>query len=101
MNKNLTNNVHCGDDIRATLDCNGRCLAKVSGMAFTSLDEVKRTLLDLAGRYTGMALLTVRNCTQGWRDVSAVATLRRPTLPQHPVDSAPQIGGQYLIPWAS
>lgn len=95
MNKNMTNIVNFGDKIFATLDCNGRRLASVDGMEFNGLEAVKRALLDIAGRYAGMAILTVRNCTQGWRDVTALATMRRPALATQPVE-----GGQYLIPWA-
>ena len=103
MNKNINNIVNCGDKICATLECNGRRLAAVNGMDFSSLEAVKRALLELAGHYTGMAVLTVRNCTQGWRDVSALVTMRRPviSLPQAAVASAPRMGNQYLIPWAS
>lgn len=102
MNKNINNIVNCGDRICATLDCNGRRLASVNGTCYSSLEDVKHALLDLAGRYVGMAVLTVRNCTQGWRDVTALATMRRPavSLLSQPA-SAPRVGSQYLIPWAS
>jgi hypothetical protein len=102
MNKNLNFIVNVGDRICASLECNGRRLASVNGVNFTSLESVKSTLLDMAGRYAGMAVLTVRNCTQGWRDVTALATMRRAmTAPQQASDSQPRIGNQYLIPWAS
>jgi len=99
MNKNMTNNVNWGDHICAVLENNGRRLASVEGKNFSSLDAVKRALLDLAGRYSGMAVLTVRNCTQGWRDVTALATMRRAVVDMNPVASAPATGRQYLIPW--
>ena len=102
MNNNITNIVNCGDRICATLDCNGRCLASVNGMNFASLDAVKRALINLAGHFAGMAILTVRNCTQGWRDVSSLATMRRAaTIPQPATTTAPHVGAQYIIPWAS
>ena len=103
MKKNINLIVNRGDLICATLDCNGRRLASVNSTDFTSIEGVKRSLLDMAGRYVGMAVLTVRNCTQGWRDVSALATMRRSVLLQQPAVavSAPHVGGQYLIPWAS
>ena len=100
MNKNFSNIVNLGDRICATLDCNGRCLASVNGVNFSSFDAVRRAVLDMAGHYVGLAVLTVRNCTQGWRDVTALATMRRPALvPQ----TASLSGGekQYTIPWAS
>ena len=102
MNKNINNIVNWGDRICATLECNGRRLASVNGTHFSCLDDVKRALLDLAGRYVGMAILTVRNCTQGWRDVSALATMRRSAVTlQSALSAAPRVGAQYLIPWAS
>lgn len=102
MNKNLNYIVNCGDHICATLDCNGHRLASVNGAGFASLDAVKSTLLNLAGRFVGMAVITVRNSSQGWRDVTAMATMRRPAVVSQPVtDSAPHVGSQYLIPWAS
>ena len=53
------------------------------------------------GRYVGMAVLTVRNCTQGWRDVTAMATMRRPVVANQPaMATAPSMGSQYLIPWS-
>lgn len=98
MKKEIINIVNRGDRICATLDCNGHRLASVNGNDYSSLDAVKRALLDMAGRYVGMAVLTVRNCTQGWRDVTALATMRRPVATASPVVRA---GSQYLIPWAS
>ena len=102
MNKNINNIVNFGDKICATLECHGRRLASVNGMNFSSLEAVKQALLEMAGRYAGMAVITVRNCTQGWRDVTALATMRRPVLsPQPATNIAAQSGSQYLIPWAS
>ena len=102
MNKNINNNVNFGDKIFATLECNGRRLASVNGSQFTSLDAVKRALVSIAGRYAGMAVLTVRNCTRGWREVTALATMRHSPLVAEPaITAAPHAGSQYLIPWAS
>ncbi len=102
MNKNIANIVNLGDKILATIECNGRRLASVNAANFSSLDAVKRALLDLAGRYSGMAIITVRNCSQGWRDVTVLATMRRPVvMPQPAAAVAPRVGAQYVIPWAS
>lgn len=102
MNNNFNNIVNQGDRICATLECNGRRLASVNGSGFASLEAVKRALLEIAGSFAGMAVLTVRNCTSGWRNVSAMATMRRPVLVEQPVAAAaPRMGAQYLIPWAS
>ena len=100
--KNYSNIVNRDDRICASLDCNGRRLASVNSCGFPSIDAVKSALLDMAGRYAGMAVITIRNCTQGWRDVTALATMRRPAVsPQRVVTAAPRVGSQYLIPWAS
>ena len=101
MKKNIFNIVNLGDRICATLECNGHRLASVDGRDFNSIEAVKRALLELAGRYAGMAVMTVRNCTQGWRDVTALATMRRPVATPQPAVTAPHVGAQYLIPWAS
>lgn len=99
MEKNEMNIVNSGDKICATLVCNGRRLASVEGVDFNGLEAVKRALLGLAGRFAGMAMLTVRNCTQGWRQVLPVATMSRPALTVRP--ACPRVGDQYMIPWAS
>lgn len=102
MNKNISNIVNYGDQIIATLECNGRRLASVNGNHFVSLEAVKRALINLAGHYAGLAILTVRNCTCGWREVSALATMRRSSIVAAPSMTAPpHSGSQYLIPWAS
>ena len=96
MEKNEANIVNSGDKICATLVCNGRRLASVEGNDFSGLAAVKSVLLDLAGRFAGMAVLTVRNCTQ----VTALSCMRRPALAAQPAVTSPVSGGQYLIPWA-
>jgi len=102
MNKNINTIVKWGDRICASLECNGRRLATVNGSCFASLEGVKRVLLEMAGSYEGMAVITVRNCTAGWRDVTALATMRRRvSTPRVEASSMPRRGKQYLIPWAS
>ena len=101
MKTNINNTVNCGDQICATLECNGRRLASVNGSDFPSLEAVKRALLGMAGRYVGMAVITVRNCSQGWRDVTTLSRMHRTALPSPELASAPRMGSQYLIPWAS
>ena len=101
MNKYINNIVNPGDQICATLECAGCRLATVNGVNFSSIEAVKRALLDLAGRFAGMAVITVRNCTQGWRDVTTLSRMRRPALPSPKLATAPHMGSQYLIPWAS
>ena len=101
MEKNLTNIVNRDDMICASLECKGRRLASINATGFSSLETVKRALLDLAGLYAGMAVLTIRNCTQGWRNVTTIASMRNAVLAMSPATTAPHQGNQYLIPWAS
>lgn len=101
MEKILTNNVNSDDRICASLECNGRRLATINATGFSSMETIKRAMLDLAGRFAGVAVLTVRNCTQGWRDVSALASMRSAVPAMQPACTAPHHGSQYLIPWAS
>lgn len=99
MYNNIRKNVNWGDCIRATLDYNGCRLASVNGNDFSSLEAVKVKLLEMAGCYAGMAVITVRNCSQGWRDVTAIATMRRPvSMPQSNHAVTPHKGSQYIIP---
>ena len=101
MEKNLTNIVDCDDRICASLECNGRRLVSINATGFTSMETIKRAVLDLAGRFAGVAVLTVRNCTQGWRDVTALASMRNAVPAMQPARNTPRNGNQYLIPWAS
>ena len=87
MEKNLTNIVNRDDMICASLECKGRRLASINATGFSSLETVKRALLDLAGLYAGMAVLTIRNCTQGWRNVTTIASMRNAVLAMSPATS--------------
>ena len=102
MNNYISNIVNPGDQICATLECAGHRLASINGMNFTSIEAVKQTLLDLAGRFAGLAVITVRNCTQGWRDVTTFSRMRRPAaLPLPKYVSRPHMSSQYQTAWTS
>ena len=98
MQNQLNHIVNCGDHICASIDCNGRRLASVIGTNFSSIESIKRALLDMAGTYAGIAMLTVRNVTRGWRDISALATMRRPMVA---LQDAPFGGSLYVVQRAS
>lgn len=73
--------ISTGDQILATLTCNGKVLARISQSNFSSLSQIVRFITRLAGRFMGMARLTVRNKTQGWsRDIALASQMRMPTL---------------------
>jgi len=101
--------VELGDQVCATLMGNGVVLARVNSDGCGSVDEVIRRVLELAGRFVGMARLTIRNNTRGWQMVRMLATTPAPMRlhsPQHqPAQRSqvamPRVGRQYLIPWAS
>jgi len=94
MNKNYS--MVASDKIFATLECNGRVVARLSERNFSSIDEVVRTVRRIAGQFVGLARLVIRNQTQGWSTQVAIAAPRRQAAQAMPrVDR----NGQYLIPW--
>lgn len=68
------------DTIVATLEFNGRTLARINRADFTSMNDVISQLRHLAGSFIGLARLSIRNCTQGWSRTIALAS--RPAAPQ-------------------
>jgi len=65
-----------GDQIVASLESNGQVLARVNQCNLNSMDEVVGLMYALAGRFMGLARLTVRNVTQGWTTQRSLATRR-------------------------
>lgn len=82
MNTNV-NTLQLSDNILGQIACNGRVLASVNGNNFLSIDDVVSHLLAQAGRFMGLAQVVVRNKTQGWSTVIALATQRRRPIPRH------------------
>lgn len=83
------------DQVFATLEAGGKVLVRISAAGFTSIDDVVRLAWRKAGEIMGLARISVRNKTQGWRTVTTMArrpSARRAALPPHD-------GRQYLIPW--
>lgn len=68
--------VSASDQIVAQLEMNGRTLARVSNRNFHSVDEIVAMIQALAGKFMGLARLTIRNQTQGWSKVMMLATHR-------------------------
>ena len=66
MNTYTTTPLSASDQIIASLELNGRVLARLSRTDFTSVNDVIGQLRALAGRFIGLARLTIRNCSQGW-----------------------------------
>lgn len=81
MNATMMNReMNLGDEVFATLECNGRILANVRATQFSSVDEVVGYIYATAGAFSGLGRLTVRNRTQGWCQMVPVARMARRPL---------------------
>ncbi len=56
----------CGDQIFASVVCNGTTVVNVMDSNFDCLDQVMRYVMNKAGRLAGLARVKVRNASQGW-----------------------------------
>ena len=101
MKTNDNNLLKMSDHIVAQLENNGRVIAKVSTSNIGSIDELIGMVRTLAGKFMGLARLTIRNQTQGWSRVIALAS-RRCSAPSYsrPTPLPTMQGRQYLIPFA-
>ena len=91
--------VSASDQIVAQLETNGHVLARVSNHNFHNIDEVVGMIQALAGKFLGLAQLTIRNQTQGWIKVMTLAT-RRCAAPAYSRPTTPVMQGrQYVIPF--
>ena len=100
---NTLKQVNRDDEMMATLEAQGGVLASVQKHNFTSVDDVVRFVMSLAGKFVGLGKLTIRNKTQGWRIVMSLA-VKRPSLSLAGVGMSvpatlPHDGRQYVIPW--
>ena len=66
-----------GDQIFASLECNGQTIVNVKQDNFGSLDDVMRYVLMHAGMFCGMGRVKVRNASQGWSTAVMVSSPRR------------------------
>ena len=100
MKTNSNTPMSTTDKIVAQLESNGRVIARVSTSNITSIDEIIGMVRALAGRFMGLARLTIRNQTQGWSHVVALAS-RRCAAPAYcrPTSLPAMQGRQYLIPF--
>ncbi len=65
------------DLVFATLEANGQIIARLSAMNFGSVGDVVKAIYQLAGKFVGMARVSIRNKSQGWSKVLMLS--RRPT----------------------
>lgn len=94
------NQLNATDQIVALLENNGQILASVNKSEFTSMDEIVGLIYALAGKFMGLARLTVRNKTQGWSTVMPLAA-RRQTAPSYSRPTPRLHGRQYVIPFSN
>jgi len=59
--------IQASDQIVATLELKGRVLASVCSGDFRSIADIANCIFSQVGDFSGLAKLTVRNRTQGWR----------------------------------
>lgn len=73
MNKTRTS-LSTSDQIFATLEVGGKVMASVSKNNFSSIEDIVRFIYSVAGRFMGLARLSIRNKTQGWTMNMALAS---------------------------
>lgn len=66
-----------GDQIFASLVCNGTTIVNIMENNFASLDDVMRYVITKAGMFVGLGRVRVRNASQGWSTDMTVSTPRR------------------------
>ena len=102
MKENSNKPLNATDQIVAQLESNGRVLASVTACNIASIDEIILMVKTLAGKFMGLARLTVRNKTQGWSQIISLAS-RHCAAPAYsrPTPQPTMQGRQYLIPFAN
>ena len=71
---NISASLSTSDQVFATLEVGGRILASVCKSNFASIDDIVRFIYSVAGRFMGLARLSIRNKTQGWTMNMALAS---------------------------
>ena len=94
-----------GDEVYATLSLAGKTIVELKQVNDVSgIEDVMRKLRLLAGLYTGMARVYIRNRSKGWAMqlsmlmCKSVRSLR--TRSQLVAEGVCDASGQYLIPFA-
>lgn len=94
-----------GDEVYATLSLAGKTIVELKQVDdVTGVDDVMRKLRLLAGLYTGMARVYIRNRSKGWAMqlsmlmCKSVRSLR--TRSQLVAEGVCDATGQYVIPFA-
>ena len=80
---NTRTSLSTSDQIFATLEVGGKIMASVSKSNFSSIDDVVRFIYSIAGRFMGLARLSIRNKTQGWTMNMALAARQNQPRPAY------------------
>lgn len=79
------------DQIFATLEVGGKIMATVNKSNFSNINDIVRFIYSIAGRFMGLARLSIRNKTQGWTMNMALASRQNQPLAANHV----ALPGQY------
>ncbi|MBQ2075067.1 MAG: hypothetical protein II691_01650 [Muribaculaceae bacterium] len=71
------------DQVFATLEVGGKVLASVCKSNFSTVDDIVRFVCSMAGRFMGLARLSIRNKTQGWSMNMALASRQQVARPAY------------------
>ena len=63
-NKNY--NITASDFIFGSVNAGGQTLASLAASGYNSIEDIARQLRLAAGRFLGLARISIRNTTQGW-----------------------------------
>lgn len=74
---NSTHKMATGDQIFASLECNGQTIVNINNSNFSSLNDVMRYVMNQAGVFGGLGRMRVRNASQGWSTAMMVSSPRR------------------------
>lgn len=72
-----THKMAAGDQIFASLECNGNTIVNINQSNFSSLADVMRYVVMQAGVFGGLGRVRVRNASQGWSTAMMVSAPRR------------------------
>ncbi len=80
---NTRTSLSTSDQIFATLEVGGKVMASVSKSNFSSVEDIVRFIYSMAGRFMGLARLSIRNKTQGWTMNLALASRQNQPRPAY------------------
>ena len=80
---NTATSLSTSDQIFATLEVGGKTMASICKSNFATIDDIVRLIYSLAGKFMGLAMLKIRNKTQGWSVNMALASQQRQLRPAY------------------